>query len=138
MNRWLRRLAVIALTVLGSVLTFWQLLQIFPVTWKTSEYPAIAVWSLPLGLLILLVAKIPRRWLARRNLLIRLVASVILAAISAVVWTFLAVGLTGGYALAFDANPLICWAVGSVIGMLTALNWPATETERYGHGTAAI
>ena len=137
MNRWLRRLAIIALTVLGSVLTFWQLLRISPVTWKTTEYPAIALWTVPLGFLILLIAKVPRRWLAPRNLLIRLVASVVLAAIRAVVWTVLAVGLMGGYALAFDANPLACWTVGSVIGTLLDVNWPATETERHGDPTTA-
>jgi hypothetical protein len=71
MNRWIRRFIVVAVSIVGSVLTFWRLLQISPPTWETSEYPAIALWSLPLGLLVLMVAKLPRRWLAGSSIVIR-------------------------------------------------------------------
>jgi len=128
LTRWLRRLAVVAVTIAASVLTFWTLLQISPPSWKTTEYPAIAFWSLPLGFLVLLIAILPRRRFRRSNILVRLLLSVVLAAIAAIVWTYLAIGLTGGYALAFDANPLVCWLVGSFAGMLTALNWPMTKS----------
>jgi hypothetical protein len=127
MSRWARRLAVVAVTVVSSELAFWQLLQISRPAWKTSEYPAMAVWSFPLGFLILLVAKLPRRWLSRSNAVLRSLISVVLAAISSILWTYLAVALTGGYALAFDANPFLCWSLGSLIGMLTAMNWPLTR-----------
>jgi hypothetical protein len=127
-TRWARRLSVVVVTVAASALTFWIILQISPPPWKTSEYAAIAFWSLPLGFLVLLIAKLPRRWFARSNVVVRLFVSVVLAAIAAIVWTYLAVGLTGGYALAFDANPLHCWAVGSLVGMLTALNWPISKS----------
>ena len=138
MNRWIRRLVVVAVTIVASVLTFWRLLQISRPTWETSEYPAIAIWSLPLGIVVLLVAKLPRRWLTRRSIIIRLIVSVALAGISAVVWTYLAVGLTGGYALAFDANPLVCWAVGSLVGTLTAMNWPRAAGEQPNSTQPAI
>jgi hypothetical protein len=32
--------------------------------------------------------------------------------------------LTGGYALAFDANPLWCWTAAGLAGMSVALFWP--------------
>jgi hypothetical protein len=127
MNRWARRLAVVAISVAVSVLTFWTFIRIDPPPWKESEYFAIAFWSLPLGFLVLLVAKLPRRWVARSHIIVRLFVSVVLAAVCAVVWTWLAVALTGGYALAFDANPLLCWAAGSLAGMLAAIYWPITE-----------
>jgi hypothetical protein len=136
--RWIRRLIVIAGTVVASVLTFWRLLQISPPAWDTSEYPAMAFWSFLLGFWVLGIAKFPRRWLAGRNVVIRLLGSVVLAAIAGVSWTYLAVALTGGYALAFDANPLVCWAVGSIVGMLTAINWPATNGERTNRAQPAI
>jgi peptidoglycan/LPS O-acetylase OafA/YrhL len=138
MNRWTRRLIVVAITMVGSVLTFWTLLRISPPSWETSEYPAMAFWSLPLGLMALLVAKLPRRWLARSSIFIRVIVSAALAGITAVVWTYLAVWLTGGYALAFDANPFVCWAVGSLLGMLTAINWPTVGIERPNSAQAAI
>jgi hypothetical protein len=138
MNRWIRRFIVVAVSIVGSVLTFWRLLQISPPTWETSEYPAIALWSLPLGLLVLIVAKLPRRWFAGSSIVIRLIVSVVLAGITAVVWTYLAIGLTGGYALAFDANPFVCWAVGSLVGMLAALNWPRAGSERPNSAASTI
>ena len=128
--RWTTRLAVIAVTTIGGVVTFWKLLQISPPAWETSEYPAMAFWSFLLGLWVLGITKFPRRWLADGNIVIRLLVSVVLAAVSAVSWTYIAVGLTGGYALAFDANPFICWAVGSLVGTLTAVNWPSTKDDR--------
>ena len=117
-------------TAIAGVLTFWQLLQIDPPAWETSEYPAMAFWSFLLGGWVLAIAKYPRRWLVRSNIGVRILVSIVLAPISAVTWTYLAVGLTGGYALAFDANPFVCWAVGSLAGMLTALNWPSTQGDR--------
>lgn len=136
-NQWTRRLVVIALTVVASELTFWKLLQMSPPAWKTSEYPAMAFWSFLLGLWLLAIAKFPRRWLAGRNIIIRLLISVVLAAIAAVSWTYLAVALTGGYALAFDANPFVCWSVGSLVGMLTAINWPSRKGDRANTAQAA-
>ena len=136
--RWTRRFVVIAVTVVASVLTFWKLLKISPPAWETSEYPAMAFWSFLLSLWVLGIAKFPRRWLAGGNIVIRLLVSVVLAAVSAVSWTYLAVGLTGGYALAFDANPFVCWAVGSLGGMLTAVNWPSTKDDRPNTAQAAI
>src|SRR4051812_13031898 len=136
--RWTRRLVVVAITTLGGVVTFWKLLQISPPTWETSEYPVMAFWSFLLGLWVLGIAKFPRRWMARTNIVIRLLVSVVLAGIAAVTWTYVAVGLTGGYALAFDANPFVCWSIGSLAGMLTAINWPLMKGGQTNPAQAAI
>jgi len=138
MMRWTRRLVVIAITTVAGVVTFWRLLQISPPGWKTSEYPAMAFWSFLLGIWVLGIAKFPRRWLASSNIVIRVLVSVVLAAISAVTWTYLAVVLTGGYALAFDANPFVCWSVGSLVGMLTAISWPSIKGDQTQTAKAAI
>ncbi len=136
--RWTRRLVVIAVTTIAGVVTFWKLLHDSPPAWETSEYPAMAFWSFLLGLWVLGIAKFPRRWLGNSNLVIRLLVSIVLAAIAAVTWTYLAVGLTGGYALAFDANPFVCWTVGSLVGMLTAISWPSTKGDKPNTANAAI
>jgi hypothetical protein len=138
MMRWTRRLVVIAITTIAGVVTFWKLLQISPPAWETSEYPAMAFWSFLLGVWVLGIAKFPRRWLVKSNIVIRLLVSVVLAGVSAVTWTYLAVGLTGGYALAFDANPFVCWSIGSLAGMLTAINWPAIKGGQANRAHAAI
>ena len=45
---------------------------------------------------------------------------------------------TGGYVLAFDANPLWCWTVGTVVGLLIVALWPQeTSTAGGALGTAA-
>jgi hypothetical protein len=129
MTRWTRRLAVIGVTLAGSVLTFWILLRLTRPGWKSHEYFAIAFWTLPLCFLVLLFAKVESRWFAQRNALIQLVATIVLAVVCSVLWTFLAVALTGGYALAFDANPFVCWTIGSLAGMLTAVHWPRTQVK---------
>src|ERR1700730_12335028 len=102
MTRWTRRPTIIAVTLAGSVLTYWILLRLMRPGWKSHEYFAIAFWALPLCFLVLLFAKVDSRWFAQRNALIRSVATIVLALVCSVVWTFLAVALTGGYALAFD------------------------------------
>jgi hypothetical protein len=127
MTRWTRRLAVIAVTLTASVLTFWLLLRFMRPGWKSHEYFAIAFWTLPFCFLVLLSAKVDGRWFAQRNALIRSVTTIVLALVCSVLWTFLAVALTGGYALAFDANPFLCWTIGSLAGMLTAVRWPRTQ-----------
>ena len=127
MTRWTRRLAVIVTTLSGSVLTFWILLRLMRPGWKSHEYFAIAFWTLPLCFLVLLFAKVERRWFAQRSALIRLIATTVLALVCSLLWTFVAVALTGGYALAFDENPFACWTIGSLAGMLTAIRWPRTQ-----------
>ena len=51
----------------------------------------------------------------------RAVTGVLAALVASVVWTLLAVALTGGYALAFDANPLWCWTAASLAGVTVDL-----------------
>jgi peptidoglycan/LPS O-acetylase OafA/YrhL len=129
MTRWTRRLAVIAVTLAASVLTFWLLLRLTRPGWQSHEYFAIAFWTLPLCFLVLLSAKVERRWFAQRNALIRSVATIVLILVCSVLWTFLAVELSGGYALAFDANPFYCWTIASLAGMVTAVRWPRTQVK---------
>jgi hypothetical protein len=127
MSRWSRRLAVIAVTLGASELTFWGLVHLMRPGWKSHEYFAIVFWTLPLCFLVLLFAKLVRRWLAHRNAVVRFVIAIVLALVCSVLWTYLAVALSGGYALAFDANPFLCWTIASLAGMLTAVYLPRTR-----------
>ena len=138
MNRWMRRFVVIAITTGTSVLTFWILLRVYRPDWETREYPAIVVWSVPLGFLVLGAAALERRWVSRRHPLARVAATMVLAAACAIIWLYMAVALTGGYALAFDANPLWCWASGSLAGMLVAVLWPRHRAEQRSPAEAAV
>ena len=138
MHRWMRRLVVIAITTATSVLTFWILLRVYRPNWETREYPAIVGWSLPLGLLVLGAAALERRWVSRRHPLARMAAAIILAADCAILWLYIAVALTGGYALAFDSNPLWCWASGSFVGMLVSVLWPLQPIRSSPRAEAAV
>lgn len=126
-GKWTRRLVVIVVTLLGSVVTFWALVHFTRPGWRSHEYAAIVVWTLPLAFFVLLFGKLARKWFGQRASVVRFAGSLGIAGICAVFWTFLAVFLTGGYALAFDANPLVCWTVGSVAGMLVDLEWHAHD-----------
>ena len=137
-DRWARRLAVIATTLISTFITFWIVVHLTRPGWESHEYPAILVWTVPLSFLVLLFGKLSRRWFAKRTPIVRIVGSFFLALVCAVVWTFLAVILTGGYALAFDANPLFCWAVGSVAGSLLNTQWQARGAVSEKTSVAAI
>ncbi len=126
-GKWMRRLAVFAVTVTAGVSTFWIVVHLARPGWKSHEYVAIALWTIPLSFFVLLFGKLARRWFGRRKPFIRVVGSLIIAVVCAVFWTFLAVALTGGYALAFDADPLFCWTIASVAGMLVNVQWPLLE-----------
>lgn len=122
LKRIVRWAAVISTTAAAAFLTFVVLLRLDPPGWESREYGAIAFWSLPLGGLVLVGAKMIRRFTGR-PWLFRTLAVVITVAIT-IIWTFIAVALTGGYALAFDANPLYCWLIGAAAGMAVDVNWP--------------
>jgi hypothetical protein len=124
MARIARYLAVVAATVGGSFATFALLLRLYRPGWESHEYQAIAFWSVPLAVLVLALAKVGRRWLGARPVVIRLLAAGVTAIGAAIAWTYAAVALTGGYALAFDANPFYCWLVGSLLGTAAAQLWP--------------
>jgi hypothetical protein len=138
MARILRWLVVVFTTVLVSFLTFWLLVHLLRPGWNSSEYSAIAVWTIPLGVLILMIAKFLRRWIRHWHAIARAVALVLSAVLAAVVWTELAIVLTGGYALAFDANPLWCWTAASIAGMSVALFWPNGNQVQAPLGEAAL
>lgn len=123
MARVVRYLTVVAATVGGSFATFVVLLRLHRPGWESNEYQAIAFWSVPLAALVLALAKVGRRWRGAR-LVIRLLLALLAAVAAAVVWTYVAVALTGGYALAFDANPFYCWLAGSLLGTAVAHFWP--------------
>ena len=133
MHRLLRWTAVIAATVGVATVVFWLLVHLERPGWPSREYAAIAVWSVPLGFLVLLIARPLRSRLLARPIA-RTIAGALAALLAAIVWTFLAVVLTGGYALAFDANPLWCWTLASLAGVAIDLTWPAIHVI---HGTAA-
>ena len=120
MNPWLRRILVVIVTVASGVLTFTLLVNLDRPGWQSREYYAIAFWTLPLAFFVLLVTRLTRRLLSSRSANTRTLLTFIFAIATAIGWTFLAVVLTGGYALAFDASPLLCWAVASVAGFFTA------------------
>lgn len=126
LNRLVRWVAVVAATVGGAFGTFALLLRLLRPGWVSREYGAIAFWSLPLAALVLVGATLIGRFRAR-PWLFRSLAVVTCIAIT-VGWTLLAIALTGGYALAFDANPFYCWLVGSATGMLVANTWPRQDS----------
>jgi hypothetical protein len=126
MNPWLRRVIVILATLGASLLTFTLLVYLDRPGWKSQEYLSIAFWTLPLAFLVLLVTRLTRRFLRRRPTAIGSFIAILLALVTSVTWTFLAVVLTGGYALAFDANPFFCWTAGSLAGFFTALSDPVS------------
>ena len=131
MARMTRYLAIVAATVGGSFATFVVLLHRYRPGWESHEYAAIAFWSVPLALLVLALGRIGRRWLRVRSLAIRIAVALVTTVAAAIAWTFVAVALTGGYALAFDANPFYCWLVGSLIGTFLLHFWPRiTEREK--------
>jgi hypothetical protein len=137
-DRWARRLVVIATTLLSTFITFRILVYLMRPGWESHEYSAIVVWTVPLSFLVLLFGKLSRRWFARPTTIVRIAGSIFLALVCAVVWTYLAVVLTGGYALAFDANPLFCWGVGSVAGSLLNTQWQARAALSAKTSVAAI
>jgi hypothetical protein len=114
---------------------FWLLVRLLLPGWESHEYVAIAVWSVPLGFLVLLAAS-PLRSRLRSRPLVRVVLATVAAVAAAVLWTFLSVVFTGGYALAFDANPLWCWTAGSLAGVAVDLQWPPgrAEDDSFRHG----
>jgi hypothetical protein len=123
MKPWVRRAVVFAVTVGASVVTFAILLRLLRPGWASREHAAILVWSLPLGMLVLAGALPLRRFLRKQSAALRALAVLLGGAVVAILWTVAAVALTGGYALAFDANPLWCWYVGSVAGLSASLFW---------------
>ena len=137
-DRWARRLVVVATTLVSTLITFRILVHLMRPGWESHEYSAIVVWTVPLSFLVLLFGKLSRRWFAMRTPIVRVAGSILLALVCAVVWTYLAVVLTGEYALAFDANPLFCWAAGSVAGSLLNTQWQARDAVSAKTSVAAI
>ena len=117
----IRRLIVIATTVAVAVATFWLLVRAALLPWHTTEYGFITVFSIPLGALVLLLNRPIRRYLRRWRLLYAF-ADLVAALLAAVGWTFIAYVLTGGYLLAADANPLVCWVVAAVVASAVNLS----------------
>lgn len=119
-----RRASVIAATVLGSVLTFALLLWLDPVPWRSREYIAMAVWSLPLAGLVLGAARLGRGLLRRWGVVAATVALPPLACLCALLWAVLVYALTGPMILGtFDANPLWSWAGGALCGLAVGIAW---------------
>src|SRR5438270_135669 len=118
------RIAVLGGTVAVTVLSFWILLQIDRPGWETHEYPALIFWTAPPALLLALLAGPIRSFLLRRSIVIRIVIPIVVAPLFAYGWLWVAYYGTGGYVLAFDANPLWCWTAGAVAGLLLLALWP--------------
>jgi hypothetical protein len=133
MPRWRVRLIALLATIVASVALFSVLVHLMRPGWRSNEYLAITVWTAPLALLAAAIAPALRRRLAGRRVAVRLAVTAILAVMIAIAWTFAAVALTGGYALAFDANPLWCWGFGGLAGLLTATLIP--EPPRRGRSS---
>jgi hypothetical protein len=121
MHPVIRRLVVVATTVAVAVGTFWFLVRIAQLPWQTTEYGFITVFSIPLGALVLLLERPIRRHLRHRRLLYA-AAGLIAGLVAAVGWTLIAYVLTGGYLLAADANPLVCWTVAAIVASAVNLS----------------
>ncbi|MEO7360146.1 MAG: hypothetical protein ABI120_07445 [Gemmatimonadaceae bacterium] len=137
MARWRVWLLALIFTVATAFLLFWILVHVRRPGWESQEYVAIVVWTVPLGLFVAGLAPGLRRRLAGRRLGLRPAALVGIAVAIAVTWMFIAVALTGGYALAFDANPLWCWTAGALAGLFAPAYWPARQSTEQPPSPAA-
>jgi hypothetical protein len=92
-----------------------------------SEYPFLALWSVPPALVVYPLARRVRGHAPRR------VAIATAAGIAVgLAWTFTALFLSGGYLLAADFPVLWCWVWGAVAGLLAAV----TPRDRAGASAA--
>ena len=137
MSRLLRWIGVVGTTIAVAFTLFWLLVRMLRPGWVSHEYGAIAVWSLPLGFLVLLTGRPLRTRFLDRPLL-RGFAALLAGLLASIAWTFLAVAFTGGAALAFDANPLWCWMAASLAGVAVDLRWPRPRDELASSREAAI
>ena len=137
MADWRIRLIALVSTVAMAFALFWGLVHLLRPGRESREYVAIVVWTVPLALLMAGVAPKLRRRLSGRRRGLRPAVLIGVAVASAVAWTFVAVMLTGGYALAFDANPLWCWTGGALGGLFLSVCWPARESPEQSSAPAA-
>jgi hypothetical protein len=111
--------------IIGSVSAFAVLLLVEPTPWRSNEYIAIGVWSIPLGAIALLAARGARYFARRWGIVAAIATTPFLAFACALIWTFLVYAGTGMMILGtFDANPFWSWTVGALLGLLAALIWP--------------
>jgi hypothetical protein len=128
--------AVVATAVTTASAVGWILVRLLRPDRESREYLAIAVWSIPLGVLVLLAGKPLRSRLLTRPIA-RALAGLCAVIAAAVERTFLAVVLTGGDALACDANALWCWTTASLTGMAVDVAWPVSSAAQESRRQAA-
>jgi hypothetical protein len=96
--------------------------------WVTREYTAFAIWSLPLGVFVVVASVLLRRLLTRSGRTTRAIVGLIAGIMAAVAYIYAAFYATGGYVMAFDFPLLYCWGAGAVAGFLVALFWKSAAS----------
>jgi hypothetical protein len=90
----------------------------------SREYWGVALWSVPPATVVVVVARVFGRCLARRPRIVRSIASFVAGTIIGIGWAVLSYYLSSGLVLAFDAPVLYCWSFGAILGLLVACFWP--------------
>jgi hypothetical protein len=106
-----------------------------------GDLGAMLLWSLPLGGLVALVARVPARLASRhpwQALLAAYAAAVALGLLVGVLWTVAAASLLGPWIGAFSFPVLACWVLGAVVGLVAAVTAVRTRTWPLGLAVAAL
>lgn len=128
----LRVASICGATVAGSVFAARAFIVLSPPPWHVTEYTVFAMWSLPVGLIVVLLSWTLSRWFVRsarwRSIVIAGVASVLVGVSSGYGCYF----VTGGYVGAADFPVLYCWIAGAFTGLSLAALW---RPSKVSHGS---
>src|SRR5215212_9694830 len=97
------------------------------------------LWSLPVGGLVALVARVPARLASQhpwQALLAAYAAAVALGLLLGVLWTTVAASLLGPWIGAFSFPVLACWVLGAATGLVAAAT--AARPRAWPLGVAAV
>jgi len=119
---YVRSLGVFLVTIAVSVATGWTSVAIHPPPWKVKEYGGLAVWTIPLAILVATAAGLIERVFGRRGLL-RVVVALVAGVLSGIGYAFGCYYLSSGWVMAFDFPVIYCWMAGALAGFLVAAVW---------------
>jgi hypothetical protein len=127
MPGFLPALGAATAAVAGSLGAFSILVALRRPAWASHEHLALLVWSVPLGLLVLLLSLAVRRRVMNASVLARIAVALVAGVLSGVAWSYASYYLSGGWVMAFDAPVLFCWSAGASAGLIVAFLWPGAE-----------
>lgn len=125
-SAWLAGLVALVGSI-GSALAFLASNEWF----GAGDLSAMVVWSLPLGTLIVVTARVLSSRLAAARTIWQYFTLVPVCALVGVIWAIIVALLLGGYVGAFSFPVLFCWIAGATLGGITAAwlarprSWPA-------------